>query len=116
MGVKHLKTMIQLNNGISIPQMGVGTWTLRGETARLNVCLALQAGERHHLLWHFLYEGQGRHSRADLNPHQRGRSAQEYGDECESRIEMIRILAMTYSFILRQSHRGTMRQRKVSTR
>ncbi len=47
MGVKHLKTMIQLNNGISIPQMGVGTWTLRGETARLNVCLALQAGFRH---------------------------------------------------------------------
>ncbi len=39
--------MIQLNNGISIPQMGVGTWTLRGETARLNVCLALQAGFRH---------------------------------------------------------------------
>ena len=38
---------IPLNNGIEIPQIGVGTWTLRGETARQNVRLALQAGFRH---------------------------------------------------------------------
>ena len=36
-----------LNNGIEIPQMGAGTWTLRGETARENVRLALEAGFRH---------------------------------------------------------------------
>jgi len=24
---------IKLNNGLEIPQIGVGTWTLRGETA-----------------------------------------------------------------------------------
>ena len=35
--------MMRLNNGFKIPQIGVGTWTLRGETARQNVCLALQA-------------------------------------------------------------------------
>ena len=40
-------TMIKLNNNIEIPQIGVGTWTLRGETAQQNVCLALQAGFRH---------------------------------------------------------------------
>ena len=39
--------MIRLNNGIEIPQIGVGTWTLRGETARQNVRLALEAGFRH---------------------------------------------------------------------
>ena len=39
--------MIRLNNNIEIPQIGVGTWTLRGETARQNVCLALEAGFRH---------------------------------------------------------------------
>jgi len=39
--------MIRLNNGNEIPQIGVGTWTLRGETALRNVCLALQAGFRH---------------------------------------------------------------------
>ena len=38
---------MKLNNGIAIPQMGVGTWTLRGETARENVRLALEAGFRH---------------------------------------------------------------------
>lgn len=38
---------IKLNNGLEIPQIGVGTWTLRGETARENVCLALEAGFRH---------------------------------------------------------------------
>ena len=38
---------IPLNNGLEIPQIGVGTWTLRGETARQNVCLALKAGSRH---------------------------------------------------------------------
>ena len=40
-------TMIQLNNGREIPQMGVGTWTLKGETAVNNVRMALQAGFRH---------------------------------------------------------------------
>ena len=35
-----------LNNQIDIPQMGAGTWTLRGETARQNVRLALEAGFR----------------------------------------------------------------------
>ena len=39
--------MIRLNNNIEIPQIGVGTWTLRGETAQRNVCLALEAGFRH---------------------------------------------------------------------
>lgn len=38
---------IRLNNGFDIPQIGVGTWTLRGETARQNVRLALEAGFRH---------------------------------------------------------------------
>lgn len=40
-------TMIQLNNGREIPQMGVGTWILKGETAVNNVRMALQAGFRH---------------------------------------------------------------------
>lgn len=39
--------MIRLNNNIEIPQIGVGTWTLRGETARENVRLALEVGFRH---------------------------------------------------------------------
>ena len=38
---------IRLNNGFEIPQIGVGTWTLCGETARKNVRLALDAGFRH---------------------------------------------------------------------
>ena len=38
---------IKLNNGLDIPQIGVGTWTLRGDTARQNVCLALKSGFRH---------------------------------------------------------------------
>ncbi len=38
---------IKLSNGLEIPQIGVGTWTLRGETARQNVRLALEAGFRH---------------------------------------------------------------------
>ena len=38
---------IGLNNGFDIPQIGVGTWTLRGETALRNVRLALEAGFRH---------------------------------------------------------------------
>ena len=38
---------MRLNNGFEIPQIGVGTWTLRGETARQNVRLALEAGFRH---------------------------------------------------------------------
>ena len=32
---------MKLNNGIEIPQIGVGTWTLRGETARQNVRQAI---------------------------------------------------------------------------
>jgi len=44
--MRHLKT-IKLNNGLEIPQIGVGTWTLRGETAQNNVRLALEAGFRH---------------------------------------------------------------------
>ena len=39
--------MIKLNNNLEIPQIGVGTWTLRGETARQNVRMALEAGFRH---------------------------------------------------------------------
>ena len=31
------RIMIRLNNDIEIPQIGVGTWTLRGETARQNL-------------------------------------------------------------------------------
>ena len=38
---------MRLNNGLEIPQIGVGTWTLRGETARQNVRLALESGFRH---------------------------------------------------------------------
>jgi len=38
---------MKLNNGLEIPQIGVGTWTLRGETARQNVRLALLAGFHH---------------------------------------------------------------------
>ena len=38
---------IELNNKQTIPQIGVGTWTLRGETASQNVRLALEAGFRH---------------------------------------------------------------------
>ena len=38
---------VNLNNGMEIPQIGVGTWTLRGETARKNVRLAIEAGFRH---------------------------------------------------------------------
>ena len=38
---------IKLNNNLEIPQIGVGTWTLRGETARRNVRQALEAGFRH---------------------------------------------------------------------
>ncbi|MBO4819998.1 MAG: aldo/keto reductase [Prevotella sp.] len=38
---------IRLSNGYEIPQIGVGTWTLRGDTARQNVRLALEAGFRH---------------------------------------------------------------------
>ena len=38
--------MITLSNGAAIPQIGVGTWTLRDETATNNVRLALQAGFR----------------------------------------------------------------------
>lgn len=38
---------LKLSNGIEIPQIGVGTWTLRGEVAQNNVCMALKAGFRH---------------------------------------------------------------------
>ena len=38
---------MKLNNGLEIPQIGVGTWTLLGETARQNVRQALEAGFRH---------------------------------------------------------------------
>ena len=38
---------LKLNNNIEIPQMGTGTWTLRGDVAVNNVCMALKAGFRH---------------------------------------------------------------------
>lgn len=38
---------IKLNNGKSIPQIGVGTWTLKGDEAATNVKLAIKAGFRH---------------------------------------------------------------------
>ena len=38
---------LKLNNGIEIPQIGAGTWTLRGDIATDNVCMALKAGFRH---------------------------------------------------------------------
>lgn len=38
--------MLTLSNGQQIPSIGVGTWTLRDDTARQNVSLALQAGFR----------------------------------------------------------------------
>ncbi len=37
---------MKLNNGIDIPQIGVGTWTLRDEVATNNVRQALEAGFR----------------------------------------------------------------------
>lgn len=37
---------LALNNGMTIPQLGVGTWTLRHAVATENVRLALQAGFR----------------------------------------------------------------------
>lgn len=45
--IKNASAMIKLNNGIEIPQIGAGTWTLKGDTAINNVRLALQAGFRH---------------------------------------------------------------------
>ena len=39
--------MVKLSNGMDIPQIGVGTWTLKDEVATENVRLALQAGFRH---------------------------------------------------------------------
>lgn len=45
--IKNASTMIKLNNGIEIPQIGAGTWTLKGDIAINNVRLALQAGFRH---------------------------------------------------------------------
>ena len=44
---KPIRTMIRLNNGAEIPQIGVGTWTLRDDVATQNVRLALEAGFRH---------------------------------------------------------------------
>ena len=44
--IMEMKT-IRLNNGLEIPQIGVGTWTLYGETARQNTRLAIEAGFRH---------------------------------------------------------------------
>lgn len=38
---------LKLNNGRSIPQIGVGTWTLKGIEATTNVRLAIEAGFRH---------------------------------------------------------------------
>lgn len=38
--------MVELNNGVKMPQLGVGTWTLKGDTARENVRDALKAGFR----------------------------------------------------------------------
>lgn len=38
--------MITLNNGKQIPEIGVGTWTLRGDVAVRNVQQALEAGFR----------------------------------------------------------------------
>ena len=34
---------MRLNNGLEIPQIGVGTWTLRGETARQNVAFMMKS-------------------------------------------------------------------------
>lgn len=39
--------MITLNNGKQIPQIGVGTWTLKGNVATNNVRQAIEAGFRH---------------------------------------------------------------------
>lgn len=38
---------IELSNGRSIPQIGVGTWTLKGDEAAANVRSAIEAGFRH---------------------------------------------------------------------
>lgn len=39
--------MLTLSNHLTIPEMGVGTWTLKGDTCVQNVKLALEAGFRH---------------------------------------------------------------------
>lgn len=39
-------TMLQLSNGEYLPELGVGTWTLRGDTATESVSAALKAGFR----------------------------------------------------------------------
>lgn len=39
--------MIRLSNGYETPQIGVGTWTLKGDMAVNNVRMALEAGFRH---------------------------------------------------------------------
>lgn len=38
---------VELSNGKLIPQIGVGTWTLKGDEAATNVRLAIEAGFRH---------------------------------------------------------------------
>ena len=40
--------MIRLNNSNEIPQIGVGTWTLRGETARQNVLITIPRAKPNH--------------------------------------------------------------------
>ena len=47
LGRHYAQRYLEVTNHFEIPQIGVGTWTLRGETARQNVCLALKAGFRH---------------------------------------------------------------------
>lgn len=42
-----MNNMIELNNSAYIPQVGVGTWTLKDDVATENVRLALEAGFRH---------------------------------------------------------------------
>ena len=47
LGRHYAQRYLEATNNFEIPQIGVGTWTLRGETARQNVRLALEAGFRH---------------------------------------------------------------------
>jgi 2,5-diketo-D-gluconate reductase A len=42
-----LSPTVQLNDGRSIPQIGLGTWPLRGEDAAVAVASALELGYRH---------------------------------------------------------------------
>ena len=44
---KHMSTSITLNNGVTIPMLGFGTYQIRGQTVEKIIHWALTAGYRH---------------------------------------------------------------------